>query len=200
MHQYTSIWSVTLLFNYVIIFYLTINTIRTRTQFRQLIYIIIGVAAFLSIFGLFKLSGANPFPWWNYTDIKTYGRFTATFGNSNHLAGYMEMAIPLLLGSLLTGFRASKITLMICLAFFMFLAIFFSLSRGGWIGLGIGLGFVTFALLLGRRHGKKYIFVTLICGFLVLAFVALSSTQVAERVRTFEQKGDISTVKSRMKR
>jgi O-antigen ligase len=181
-------------------FYLTIHTIRTRSQFRQLIYIIIGVAAFLSIFGLFKLSGANPFPWWNYTDIKTYGRFTATFGNSNHLAGYMEMAIPLLLGSLLTGFRASKITLMICLAFFMFLAIFFSLSRGGWIGLGIGLGFVTFALLLGRRHGKKYIFVTLICGFLVLAFVALSSTQVAERVRTFEQKGDISTVKSRMKR
>ena len=62
LHRYTSIWSFIELLNYLTIFYLTIHLTRTRSQFRQLIYLIIGVATFLSIFGLFKMSGANPFP------------------------------------------------------------------------------------------------------------------------------------------
>ncbi len=62
LHRYTSIWSFIELLNYLTIFYLTIHTVRTRSQFRQLVYLIIGVATFLSIFGLFKMSGANPFP------------------------------------------------------------------------------------------------------------------------------------------
>jgi len=99
---------------YLTIFYLTIHTVRTRSQFRQLIYLIIGVATFLSIFGLFKMSGANPFPWWDYVDLKNAyaGRLTSTFGCPNHLAGYMEMAIPLVLGLFLLGQRPGKLALL----------------------------------------------------------------------------------------
>ena len=57
-----SVWSTILLLNYLTIFYLTIHLIRTRSQFKQLIYIIIGIAIFLSVFGLVKKFGANPFP------------------------------------------------------------------------------------------------------------------------------------------
>ena len=55
LHRYTSIWSFIELLNYLTIFYLTIHLTRTRSQFRQLIYLIIGVATFLSILGLFLL-------------------------------------------------------------------------------------------------------------------------------------------------
>ena len=98
---------------YLTIFYLTIHLTRTRSQFRQLVYLIIGVATFLSIFGLFKIFGANTFPWWNYTDIpQNPDRLSATFGNSDHLAGYMEMAISLILGLFLLGYRAGKLVLL----------------------------------------------------------------------------------------
>ena len=68
LHKQTSIRSFTLFSAYVVIFYLIINTVRTRSQFRRLIYVIISVAVFLALFGLFKNFGANPFPWWDYVD------------------------------------------------------------------------------------------------------------------------------------
>ena len=201
MHKYTSIWSTILLFNYIIIYYLIIHTVRTRSQFRQLLYIIIGVGVFLSIFGFFKLIGVNPFPWWEYTDIRQSNlRLASTYGNADHLAGYMEMAIPLILGLLLTGYRNVKIIFIICLAFFMFLAIVLSFSRGGWLGLGTGLGFMTIALLTDSRRDIKLTLATLIGGTLILLFIALSSTPVVERLRTLELKGEIPNLKSRVSR
>ncbi len=136
LHRYSSFWSMVLLINYVVIYYLIINTVRTRSQFRQLVYLIIGVAAFLSIFGLIKQSGTNPFPWWDYPDIpQNVSRLSATFGNANHLAGYMEMAIPLLLGFFLIDIKGIKLFMMICLSFLLLTTLILSLSRGGWIGL-----------------------------------------------------------------
>jgi hypothetical protein len=113
LHRPTSIWSTILLLNYLTIFYLTLHTITTRSQHRHLIYLIIGIATFLSVFGLFKRFGANPFPWWDYPDIRYLAdRLSSTFGNSDHLAGYMEMALPLVLGLFLTGFRPGKLFLL----------------------------------------------------------------------------------------
>ena len=54
-HRQTSFWSIILLLNYLTIFYLTIHTVKTRSQTKQLVYLIIGIALFLAIFGLFFL-------------------------------------------------------------------------------------------------------------------------------------------------
>ena len=64
--RYTSVWSIGLLVTYIAVFYLTIHSITTRSQLRHLLQVIIFVAVFLSIFGLIKKSGVNPFPWWEY--------------------------------------------------------------------------------------------------------------------------------------
>ncbi|MFH2219675.1 MAG: hypothetical protein ABII68_08450, partial [Pseudomonadota bacterium] len=99
VHRSTSFWSTILLFNYLTIYYLVIHTFRSRAQLKHLVHLIIGIAAFLSIVGLFKKYGNNPFPWWVYPEIiQNVDRLASTYGNANHLAGYMEMAIPLLLG------------------------------------------------------------------------------------------------------
>ena len=49
LHRYTSTWSFILLLNYLAIFYLTIYAIRTRANFKQIVYLIIGVETFLSL-------------------------------------------------------------------------------------------------------------------------------------------------------
>jgi len=186
---------------YLTIFYLTIHLTRTRSQFRQLIYLIIGIATFLSIFGLFKMSGANPFPWWNYTDIPQYpDRLSATFGNADHLAGYMEMAIPLILGLFLLGQRPGILFLLIYLCCLLLTALVLSLSRGGWIGSLLSLSFMSFALLTSPYFQRKRMLMALIGGFLALALIVLSSTPVVERIRTIEQKDEISTFRSRVSR
>ena len=201
LHHHTSIWSTILLINYLTIFYLIIHTFRSRSQIRHLVYIIIGVATFLSIFGLFKRIGINPFPWWDYGDIKHIpDALSSTYGNRNHLAGYMEMAIPLILGLFMTGYRGGRLFLLVYLTFIMLTALVLSLSRGGWIGTLIGLSFMALALLISRYFKRKRFLIALIAGFVVVTLIVLASTPVVERIRTFEQKEEIPNFQSRVSR
>jgi len=146
------------------------------------------------------MSGANPFPWWNYVDLKNVyvGRLTSTFGCPNHLAGFMEMAIPLLLGLFLTGFRGGKLILMIYLSCLLLTALVLTLSRGGWIASLIGLSFMSFALLTSPYFQRKKLLITLIGGFFAVALIVLASTPVVERMRTALQKGEEASLHSRM--
>lgn len=199
MHHQTSLWAMVILINYVVIFYLVIHTVRTRSQLRQLVYLIIGVATFLAVFGLFKRFGTNPFPWWDYGDIKYIpDALSSTFGNRNHLAGYMEMALPLALGLFLLGYRAGKVLILSYITLLLLTALILSLSRGGWIGILVGLSFMAVALLTSRYFERKNFLIALISGLLALALIVLATTPVVERIKTFEQKEEIPNFQSRV--
>ena len=199
LHRYTSIWSLILLLNYLTIYYLVIHTIRIRTHLRRLIYLIIGVAIFLSVFGLFKRFGVNPFPWWEYSELKYPLSFlSATYGNHNHLAGYLEMAIPLTLGLFLTGYRGGKLSLVIFLTFIMLIALVLSLSRGGWISAFVGLVFMAICLLTSRYFKRKGFLIALIGGSVAIIIIILASSPVIERIQTVMEKGEESSLHSRL--
>jgi len=201
LHRQTSFWSMILLLNYLTIFYLVIHTTRTRSQFRQLVYLIIGIAIFLSVFGLFKRFGVNPFPWWDYGDIKYIpDALSSTYGNRNHLAGYMEMSIPLMLGLFLLNYSPWKTFLLAYLTFLPLTALVLTLSRGGWISSLIGLSFMGFALLTSQYFKRKGFLIALSVGFLAVAFIVLASTPVVERVRTIEQKAEVPNFQGRVTR
>ncbi|MBN2062111.1 MAG: O-antigen ligase family protein [Deltaproteobacteria bacterium] len=182
-----STWSLILLINYLTIFYLTIHTNRTRTQSKRLIFIIIGVATFLAVFGLFKKFGMNPFPWWEYGELKYNPDWlSSTYGNHNHFAGYMEMSIPLVLGLFLLGYRSGKLFILVYITLLILTSLILSLSRGGWIGTLLGLVFITIALFSSRYFKRKKLLIISIAGFIVLALIVLASTPVVERIRTLE--------------
>lgn len=199
-HRYVSIWALILMINYIVIFYLVVHLIQTRDQSHQIIAVITGTAAFLAVFGLFKWAGVNPFPWWEYGGAAygTYG-LESTFGHYNHLAGYMEMAIPLALGLFLTGLKKQHSVLMAILAILLFLSLIFSLSRGGWIGSMVGLLFFAVFLPSHGRFKKRFVSITLIAGFFLIAFIVLSHTSTVERIITLEQKTEISTFQHRIR-
>lgn len=153
------------------------------------------------IIGLLKNFGTNPFPWWDYDDARIRlisDSFLSTFGNRNHLAGYMEMAIPLVLGLLMTGYRGGGLFLLLYLTFIMFTALALSLSRGGWIGAAIGLSFMAVALITNRYFKRKVLLTAFIGGALALTFVVLSSTPIVERIRTFEEAENVPSFQGRV--
>jgi O-antigen ligase len=189
LHFRTSLWAMALLVNYIIIFYLVIHTVQTRTQVRHLIYLIIGIATFLSVFGFFKIFGVNPFPWWDYADLPHHVRLTATFGNPDHLAGYMEMAIPLMLGLLLFGHTGAKRFLLIYLTFLLLTALLLTLSRGGWFGALTGLLFMAVCLLFDRHFKQKRLVLGLMAGTLAVALIVFASTPIVERILTLTEHG-----------
>lgn len=198
-HRYTSIWSWILLLDYILIYYLTIHTIRTRSEFRYMLYLIASVALFLSILGFFKLIDANPFSWWDYSSGNSVqGGLTGTFVNRNHMAGFLEMAIPVLLGLLLNGLGRPQKSLIIFTAAVLFLALIFTLSRGGWIGLFFGLTVMSIALFTRSRVGHRKLLAFCSMAILFTFITIVSSTTIVKRVKTLEEAENNPSLEARM--
>ncbi len=185
MNRPRSVWAILLLINYVIIFYLIVHTVRTRSDYRHLLWVIISMGAFLSLFGLFKKYMGNPFPWWNYHNIpETAGHLISTYGNRNHLTGYLEMALPLSLGLILTGYRGVRLFLLIVLSALLLLVLILAFSRGGWVSGSLGLIFMGLVLMTSQYFNKKKVLVAVIGGGFILIMIVLSSTAMVERFLT----------------
>ena len=185
MNRPRSFWAILLLINYVIIFYLIVHTVRTRSDYRHLLWVIISMGAFLSLFGLFKKYMGNPFPWWNYHNIpETAGHLISTYGNRNHLTGYLEMALPLSLGLILTGYRGVRLFLLIVLSALLLLVLMLAFSRGGWVSGSLGLIFMGLVLMTSQYFNKKKVLVAVIGGGFILIMIVLSSTAMVERFLT----------------
>jgi len=197
VHPRSSLWAMVLLVNYAAVFYLTIHNVNTRSRLRHLIYLIIGMAVFLSALGLFKRFGINPFTWWDYGDLNSVN-VRATYKNYNHLAGYIEMSLPLMLGLILTGFAQIILLLTAYLTFIMLAALILSLSRGGWISSFLSLSFMTFVLLTDRHFKSKGLLLVLVSGVLLVMFIILGSTPVVERILTVTEKDEEASLNSRM--
>jgi len=198
LHPRTSFRALMLFANYLIIFYLFIHTVRTRLQLRQTVYVVIGVAIFLSVFGFVKLLGVNPFSWWDYPELNQGNvRMTSTFGNPNHLAGYMEMTFFLMLGFLMTGYKGGQLFLLTYLSLVMLGALILSVSRGSWFGLLTGMTLMMLNLLTSRRfkHKKSLLLLTVVASALI--FIVLNSTPVVERIRTIVEREEM-TIYDRM--
>ncbi len=195
VHPYSSLWATVLLMNYVTIFYLIVHIVTDRSRLRNLIYLIIGMGVFLSIFGLLKRFGMNPFPWWNYGNLNYPSEFlSAVYGNHNHFAGYMEMVIPMMLGLFLFSFSGVKLLLM----FVMLTAMILSLSRGGWISCFLSLSFMCFALLTDPHFKRKGLMLFLILLTSFAFFIIIGSTSVVERMLTATQKAEDESLDSRI--
>ena len=200
VQRYTSAWSFILLLNYIIIYYLIIHTFNTRERLRHLTGVIILVAAFLTIFGLVKKIGANPFPWWNY-DIRLspdMAMSSSTYGNPNHFAGFLAMTIPFIIGMFFTGINGGKLFLSVLLTFLMLMALIFSLSRGGWVSTAVGLVFMVAALLINQYLKGKTMVLIAVVGLFFLAFIALSNRPVIQELLTIKQASRDASFQSRV--
>ncbi len=66
VHRGLSFWAVVELVNYIAIYFLVIQVCNQKKHIHTLVIMIVSVATFLAVFGLFKWAGANPFSWWAY--------------------------------------------------------------------------------------------------------------------------------------
>ena len=200
--RYTSIWSLGLLANYVAVFYLTIHLVSSRGQLRRLLQTIVLTACFLSVFGLIKKAGANPFPWWDY-DIgleRELAMSSSTFGNPNHFAGYLAMALPVCSGMFLIGLKESQKILTGLFTLLILLAILFSLARGGWISSCFGMVFMGAALLVISKRIiiTKKVLLLIAGGLLFIGLVFLFSTPAVEEFVTLKKASEDKKIQGRI--
>jgi O-antigen ligase len=187
-HRPTSVWAFLLLLNYVIIYYLVIHTVHSRGKLRGLLWVILGTGGFLAIYGLLKFSGLTIFPWFYYDDLPDFGALTSTYGNPNNIAGFFEMAIPLVLGLLLADRRGRRSQIMYLPMLLLFgIALILTLSRGGWTCTMLGLLFFLSMLLFSEEFPRRRMAIILTCSSIVAVLVLLSSFPAVQELLTVRQ-------------
>ena len=187
-HRSTSFWAVLLLLNYLTIFYLVIHTVRSRAKLRKFVWLMLGTGIFLALFGLIKFSAIEIFPWFHYEDLPNFGALTSTYGNPNHIAGFFEMAIPLVFGLLLADRRDQKgLVLYLPIILLFGVALILSLSRGGWTCTMVGLVFFLGVLLFSKDFSRYRTVITVTCCSIAAVLVLLSSYPAVQELLTVRQ-------------
>jgi len=191
-----------MIFTYIAVFYITLSCVRTRKEQRTLVYVIISTALLLSVIGLFKRFGMNPFACWIYPDVgieHTSSSVKGTYVNRNHMAGFLEMTIPILLMLFFTRQRTVEIkTGLISLTLFLLITQALTLSRGGWISTISAILFFAIVLLKKKKVHRMMI-VTIGMSVMIIFLFILSNKSVVERITTLIQQDLIVNETQRIK-
>jgi O-antigen ligase len=180
---------------YVAIFYVAVNTLRTRRQQGVAAGAIVTTAVLLTLLAVvLALHPSTKNLTLTLERPKVYhDRFGASYVCPNHYAGYLEMAIPLLLGYVILS-KARLVPKIVAsvLGLGLVMGIIFSMSRGGWISLTMGLIF----LLVAAATQKKINVLAWILPPIVILVTAVAiiarDPRVRDRFARVADKEDVS--------
>jgi len=99
LNPYRSVSEGLLWASYVLFGYLVYRLFNNLRQVERLMAVVVGMGVFQAFYGLLELTSKEPRLLF-YKKIYGLDCVTGTFVNRNHLAGYLEMALPLALGLL----------------------------------------------------------------------------------------------------
>jgi tetratricopeptide (TPR) repeat protein/O-antigen ligase len=144
---------------YIVIFALILQGLRSREQVERLVTTVVLTSVPIALYGIVQHYGLDPLPWGG--DVRA--RVAANMGNAIFVAAYLIMALPLALYRAVESFSViltseeSRFIDILLGASYVFIvaiqgiAIFFTQSRGPWLGLIGGLFFFFLVLAVVRR-------------------------------------------------
>lgn len=140
---------------YVAIFYVAVNVLRTRWQQQIVLAAVAGTALLLTLIGLILMLRPSTLDLalTLQRPAQYHGRMGASYICPNHFAGLLEMALPLVLAAIMISKLRLSLKLLAGLGgLVLLMGVIFSLSRGAWLSLTLGIG-----VLLGLGTWRKRI-------------------------------------------
>jgi tetratricopeptide (TPR) repeat protein/O-antigen ligase len=145
--------------SYIVVFAMMLQGVRTKAQVERFVTTVVLTSIPIALYGILQHYGLDPLPWGG--DVRT--RVAGNMGNAIFIAAYMIMALPLTLyrtvesfTEILTAEESRAVDIVLGAAYIFVLAIqaiciFFTQSRGPWLGLLGGLFFFFLVLAVVRR-------------------------------------------------
>jgi len=156
-----------LLFTYLIVIFLMSQAYRRARHYRGLLWFLMGLSFFVSIFGILQHLTFNGKLYW-FRELHYGGYPFGPYANRNHFAGFAELLIPMALVPLVLGkVRRERLIVVSLFALVPMIALLLSASRGGIISFVVEM-IILFLLLLVRRVRRRYV---LVGGIIVLGAV-----------------------------
>lgn len=136
---------------YAFLFFAILNNLHGQNETQIISYTMIFLAMAISGYAVYQFLTKSPYVW-HFYNPHTPGRGSGTYISPNHLAGFLEMLIPLGLTYTLVG-RSKPLTKVFLgyAALVMVAGLGVTVSRGGWIAAGAAL-VLLFAILATHRN------------------------------------------------
>lgn len=127
---------------FVLSYYLTVNSVRTKKQLYALIGTMLFAGGIVALYGIYQhIFGFEGGATWTDTemfeDIET--RVISTFGNPNVLGEYLLLLIPVSISYVFAKKGVKTKTINLAITAMMSLCMIYTYSRGNWIGLIIAI-------------------------------------------------------------
>lgn len=146
---------------YLVFFAVIAGNLRRREQVERIFSMVILSSLAVSLYGVLQHYGLDPVPWGG----NVQKRIAANMGNSIFVAAYLIMAVPLAVARVIESLRAIlreedplllrhilRSTFYIFILALQVIAIYFSGSRGPFLGLAAGLFFFFLLIALHTRQ------------------------------------------------
>lgn len=169
---------------YAAVFFTILNNLHRSDAPQVVVFALVAVGIGLSFYAGFQFFTKSGHVWHFLKPVQYTGRGSGTFINPNHLAGFLELVLPLAITFTLMsrlGHAAKVVTGYAALV--IVAGIGFTVSRGGWIASVLGL--LLLAAFVMRRRGSR---IAMLAFCIVIAGVAgglLANSQFSQR--RFEQ-------------
>lgn len=146
--------------SYVVIFALIVATIRSRNQVERIVTAVIITSIPIALYAMLQRFGHDPLPWGGDTQERVAGHM----GNAIFIAAYLIMALPLTLARIIDAFTnilgdaemsyadVARSSVYVFTLAIQLLAVYWTFSRGPWLGLGVGLFAFVLIMLVSLRN------------------------------------------------
>jgi O-antigen ligase len=139
---------------YAVFFFAAINNLNRQEAVQGVVFALVCIGLALSVYAVFQFLTHSEFVLKFLKPASYSGRGSGTYVCPNHLAGFLEMALPLALAWTISGRLAHPVKILLGYSALVMLAgIGVTLSRGGWLATLAGL--MLFVALSTQRRGIR---------------------------------------------
>ncbi len=195
--------------SYLVILTAILAHLRRKEQIDRLVLTIILGSLPVSLYGVLQRYGLDPIPWGG----NVQERIAANMGNSIFVAAYFIMVFPLTFMRMVDAFEAmlqeegfsiahfSRATIYVFIACLQLAALYFTGSRGPWLGWGASMVFLWLGFsLIWKKRWLTFSGVAvaqLVAVFLILLNVAGGAFEQLRARPEFQRLGQLLDVESR---
>ena len=146
--------------SYIVVFTLMSTTMRSRLQLQRLVTTIIIISIPVSLYAMLQHFGLDPLPWGGNTQTRVAGHM----GNAIFVSAYLIMVTPLTIARILDSFTnilqdedlaiadVIRSSVYIFTLAIQLITIYWTFSRGPWLGLAGGLFAFVLIVLVNLRN------------------------------------------------
>ena len=171
----------------VVLFFLFVQSYRTRTHWRNFVWFLLGLGFAVSLFAILQHFTFNGKLYW-VREVQFGGIPFGPYVNRNHFAGLMELLIPPGLAILILGAeRRDQLPLVALFTLLPIGALFLAASRGGIISFLAEIAFLAILIVARRREEKVLIAGAVILALAVLVVSWLGIGRALDRFATYKK-------------